>query len=39
MKQPDPMAVALAAAREAGALLLEQLGRPHEVAEKGRRAL
>lgn len=38
MVHPDPMAVALAVAREAGALLLEHLDRPHEVAEKGRRA-
>jgi myo-inositol-1(or 4)-monophosphatase len=36
--RPDPLAVALDLAREAGALLLEQLERPREIAEKGRRA-
>ncbi|MEO6834783.1 MAG: inositol monophosphatase family protein [Candidatus Tumulicola sp.] len=35
---PDPLQTALAAASEAGALLLEFLGRPREIGEKGRRA-
>lgn len=34
----DPTATALDLAREAGAVLLEHLGRPHEIAEKARRA-
>lgn len=38
MKRPDPLEVAVAIAREAGAVLLEHLERPREIAEKGRRA-
>ena len=34
----DPLAVATQVAREAGALLLEYLKRPREIAQKGRRA-
>lgn len=37
MASADPIEVALSVAREAGALLLDRLGRPHEVAEKSRR--
>jgi myo-inositol-1(or 4)-monophosphatase len=38
VKRPDPLEVAVAIAREAGAVLLEHLERPREIAEKGRRA-
>lgn len=38
MRRPDPLETALAVANEAGAALLESLGRPREIHEKGRRA-
>jgi myo-inositol-1(or 4)-monophosphatase len=38
MQHPDPLETALAAANEAGAVLLRYLGRPREISEKGRRA-
>ncbi|HEY1656194.1 MAG TPA: inositol monophosphatase family protein [Candidatus Tumulicola sp.] len=38
MPHADPLETALSVAAEAGALLLERLDRPREIAEKGRRA-
>ncbi|HTV92798.1 MAG TPA: inositol monophosphatase family protein [Verrucomicrobiae bacterium] len=38
MRAPDPLATALAAAREGAAVLLEYARRPLEIQEKGRRA-
>jgi myo-inositol-1(or 4)-monophosphatase len=35
---PDPLAVAIEVAREAGALLMEYLQRPREISQKSRRA-
>jgi myo-inositol-1(or 4)-monophosphatase len=38
MRRFDPLETAVSVAEEAGAVLMQRLGQPHQIAEKGRRA-